>query len=442
MSKVKGIVMSVSDRGIVVLGKDGSFYKVPKPEEVPLIGEEIEINLSANESRDGYEEKRNWFSTQKIRSLGLVAAILLIVIATVFFFPSSPQAAYVVALDINPSMELYLDHDDKVLKIIPYGQDAEQLLAKTNLKGKEFSLAILEITRKAEEKGLLPDGNAEIIATIIDWDEERDYGENLLRKLNKQLRQNNKSYHVQVHTESKDILEEAHKEKLPINKYLILKQAEQKGIPVQKDEIEGKSVRQLMDAYQVNPFKMKDQKKTEDNHSSKHEKKAKRNLKQNDEEKSGQKLHNNREKKSELKDKQFEQKDDRLKREKEKNEKIEFEKGDVEEKFDREKQERLNREEEKKKRSERETDKEDRSVREKEKTVKTEKTEKERRKLEEKRKDNSRKDRDRSGREHERSGKEHENKERKSETRQKNNDDKPHSKRESNGNESKDDGSR
>jgi len=153
------------------------------------------------------EEK--FMTFKRILPLGLAAALLLAVMASwSFFVPgvSAPvttgtaaekpaSSAYaMVAIDINPSFEVYMDDSFKVVSIQATNKDAKQLYQEetarfTALIGQNQAEAVVAIVALAKEKGFLPnDATVEtaskyvLVTTAIldaDADGEKDTEESL-----------------------------------------------------------------------------------------------------------------------------------------------------------------------------------------------------------------------------------------------------------------------
>lgn len=98
----------------------------------------------------------------KMRYLSMVAAILLIVIMVNTSLLNVTYA--VLSLDINPSVEMTLNRNGKVLQILSLNEDASALLSGINLKGKNYNIAIDEILKQAKTFGYSIDQRSVLIA--------------------------------------------------------------------------------------------------------------------------------------------------------------------------------------------------------------------------------------------------------------------------------------
>lgn len=115
MKETKGLVMKITDQFIVVMCDDGKFRNLPLPKKVPSVGERISVPLR--------KKKRIPYAW-----LYSAAACLFIFIGISIFFQAQPKYDQVIAIDINPSLELYLDSEDRVVEVKPLNTDAEKVL--------------------------------------------------------------------------------------------------------------------------------------------------------------------------------------------------------------------------------------------------------------------------------------------------------------------------
>lgn len=240
MKKGKGIVLEVTRDAVILLGKDGSFIRRPHPHPLPLLGEEIEYELEEEkiiEKRPAsFFGRRTPLSAHPLRRVALVAMPLILILTGVFlFFPMQPEAAYVVALDINPNLELYVDAHDRVQRVRTYSAETVPFLAGLQLTGMEIERAIREITEKAKKEGYLNSNSAPMVATVIPL-KDPNQKEEIVQKIEKALRPTTLSQDVILTSTDKKSLEEAHQENLPVYKYAVLRFLEEKGSKVTEEK--------------------------------------------------------------------------------------------------------------------------------------------------------------------------------------------------------------
>ncbi len=95
-----------------------------------------------------------------------------------------PEAASYVSLDINPSIELTLDKDDKVLSVYGANEDAQVLLyQESGIIGADVETAVEKITSLAVELGYLDESNT-VVETSVTSSKSDILSEKLLEKVN------------------------------------------------------------------------------------------------------------------------------------------------------------------------------------------------------------------------------------------------------------------
>ena len=136
--------------------------------------------LSRCEERKGTEklimmEKK----TAKRRWTTLVAACLALMLlgGGGLFFQQANAVASVVSLDVNPSIELRVNRDEKVLSCTPLNEDAQEILEDmgggADLKGAKLDVAVNAIVGSLVRKGYLSEISSAIMISVEDKDSAR-----------------------------------------------------------------------------------------------------------------------------------------------------------------------------------------------------------------------------------------------------------------------------
>ncbi len=109
-------------------------------------------------------KKKGGFRVMKKKytfALGAAAVLLFGILIGFFAFDGSPADEPIVTgyytVDINPSICLGVDADDKVAKVISQNEDADVLLSDLDFEGDDIQAAILEIVNAARAAGYLAD---------------------------------------------------------------------------------------------------------------------------------------------------------------------------------------------------------------------------------------------------------------------------------------------
>ena len=143
--------------------------------------------LSRCEERKGTERLMTEKKTAMRRWTTLVAACLALMLlgGGGLFYQQANAVASVVSLDVNPSIELRVNQDEKVLSCTPLNEDAKEILEDmgggADLKGAKLDVAVNAIVGSLVRKGYLSEISSAIMISVEDKDSTR--AEKLQREL-------------------------------------------------------------------------------------------------------------------------------------------------------------------------------------------------------------------------------------------------------------------
>ncbi|WP_028986310.1 anti-sigma-I factor RsgI family protein [Thermicanus aegyptius] len=228
-----GTVMKITEQCIVVLCEDGKFRNLPHPPVMPKLGEIIpvpdaEITIKRN----------RW---QRFKKYGMIAAAFLFLIGItilVKLMEISSQPVALVAIDINPGFELFVDGKGKVEKAVPVNDDAKWIMSEEQLIGKEFYTAVRFIVKKAEERGFL---DTQTDKRWI-WISVVDFGKAAFDVDTKKIIAGDQDYKIKMFDANEHQMEQAKKARLTLNKYIVYEQAKRKGIELSVEELRTHSI--------------------------------------------------------------------------------------------------------------------------------------------------------------------------------------------------------
>ena len=135
--------------------------------------------LSRCEERKGTEKPMTVQKTTKRRWTTLVAAGLALMLlgGGGLFYQQANAVASVVSLDVNPSIELRVNRDEKVLSCTPLNEDAQEILEDmgggADLKGAKLDVAVNAIVGSLVRKGYLSEISSAIMISVEDKDRAR-----------------------------------------------------------------------------------------------------------------------------------------------------------------------------------------------------------------------------------------------------------------------------
>jgi Anti-sigma factor N-terminus len=118
----KGIIVEVNKRHLIVLAEGGEFKKIKKTNPAYAVGQEIRLPLAQENKRSIFSVLINW-------KTGIAVAIAIFLLFFQVLSPLSGPGAYAyVGMDMDPSLELKIDENLKVLDIFAFNQQGHSVL--------------------------------------------------------------------------------------------------------------------------------------------------------------------------------------------------------------------------------------------------------------------------------------------------------------------------
>ncbi len=173
--------MDVNDEYVTMLTPEGEFVKANHMKESYEIGEEITF-FPINE-RVSNTSKQRFFQVKKWR-YALASSLVAILLLSLFipFSPRNEVYAY-MSIDINPSFEVGLDENLRVVSLEALNDEAKKLLeSMPDWKNSTLDSITEKIIQHSKNKGYLEDGKQVLITTVVtdthdtDVDRELEHG--------------------------------------------------------------------------------------------------------------------------------------------------------------------------------------------------------------------------------------------------------------------------
>ena len=102
---------------------------------------------------------------KKMKKYLFILPVLLLVIAGIIYY-TNYRVDSLLFIEVNPSFELKLNSQDKVIDIIGKNDDAKTFLKDFKISKKDVDLVMESITIKLLEKGFLIDESSNMIITV------------------------------------------------------------------------------------------------------------------------------------------------------------------------------------------------------------------------------------------------------------------------------------
>jgi hypothetical protein len=225
---IEGIVVKVTEDLIVLLCPNGTFKNVARASHVapPLLGEHY-IHV---------EKQKSW-----LKYVSMVAVVFLAILSYAMY--PTDNNTYVLAIDINPSIELVLNKEMQINKVTGYNEEGEALLASLHLKGASLAEALEKIVDYSFEAGYLTHSDGFLETAIIPLKKE---DHTLVERIEKTITASVPAdIGVKVTKNNTGTYDQAKTMKVSVNKFNHLKELENDGVIKTIEEGKGKTVSEL-----------------------------------------------------------------------------------------------------------------------------------------------------------------------------------------------------
>ncbi len=242
MGKIRGMVLRVEERQVVVITEEGDYLKVKMPVRRPSPGETIELPIKKPVS---------------FRPKYVVAAILIIFMALsgLKIFTTPPVFAS-VALDMTPSVQLTIGKGNLVIQSQAQNPEGEKLLKELDLKGLDVYQAVNLITAKAAEMNFFDSERKNLaLATVIPLREAPDETgidkNKIMQVIHDEMYERKYDGYVVVNQAGKEIIQQAEETGLPVNRYMLMKKYREQGIEIPPEILKDSSPSQVIQSNQM-----------------------------------------------------------------------------------------------------------------------------------------------------------------------------------------------
>ncbi|WNB92907.1 hypothetical protein [Bacillus sp. NEB1478] len=157
-----GIVIEINNKKATLLMKDGTFVtvKIPKGKR-PLVGKEYQTSYFSF-------KKRSLFALPSL-SLSVAVLVAFVFLSGIIPIGSQSAAAAYVSFDINPSLEVGVNDEMKVVELSAFNKEAKQLIKKHHLSIDEhpsFQVFANQLINAYEAEGYMKSDHSMLITTV------------------------------------------------------------------------------------------------------------------------------------------------------------------------------------------------------------------------------------------------------------------------------------
>jgi hypothetical protein len=161
----KGIVMEIDGRFLTLLTPEGEFLKARKEKHDYLIGQEIDF-FPINQVT-----KKNKSMFYHFPGKVAAAAVLAIMVGVASFLPiyNNNEVYAYMSIDVNPSIELAVNADLKVVDLKGYNVEGKQIISKIKeWKHEKVSTVTSTIIEEIKNQGFFENHDKVVISAVYD----------------------------------------------------------------------------------------------------------------------------------------------------------------------------------------------------------------------------------------------------------------------------------
>lgn len=214
----RGNIVEVCNDSIVVITEECTFERIKK-------------SAGLEEGMEVYFEERDIIrkSNTTVRNISkMAAAIILLVITSIYgiqFWDINYRPVAIVSIDINPSVEIKINRNHRVINASPLNEDALNLSLK-KLKGQILVNALDELVQIAKSEGYVKENEENYILLAVvglnHYEKDTEALEQLLAEGKEKIEtvSNEHGQHIEVVTveSNKETLKKARKEHISVGK--------------------------------------------------------------------------------------------------------------------------------------------------------------------------------------------------------------------------------
>ncbi|MBT2660460.1 anti-sigma factor domain-containing protein [Bacillus sp. ISL-45] len=178
----KGVILEINDLYLTLLTPEGEFLRARKLQQDYQVGEEIHFFPDTQTVK---QKKFNlsFLNSFKTRSIALAAVFMLAMTALVPAYQNGQVYAY-MSIDVNPSIELAVNDDLKVLRLKGYNPEGEEIIGEIkDWKKKDAAVVAEMILEEIEEEGFFKEKNDVVIATVHNQKANESVDQKLEKKI-------------------------------------------------------------------------------------------------------------------------------------------------------------------------------------------------------------------------------------------------------------------
>ncbi|MBD7962790.1 anti-sigma-I factor RsgI family protein [Fictibacillus norfolkensis] len=246
----KAIIVEVNKRHVIVLAEGGEFKKIKNTNASYMVGQEIRLPVKQENKRSIFSIFVNW-------KTGTAVALAIFLLFFQVLSPISGPGAYAyVGINMDPSLELKIDEEMRVLDILAYNQQGHMVLDRLDdWENEKIDHVTDLIFDTCEDLGYLKSKEEVLITTTLSEEIPADKEKEIKQQVNKVMTEKAKKNSIEMTTivmSSKE-REQSKKMKMSPGHYAIYKAAKKSGMSITKNEISNLTIEEISE--KVGPIK-------------------------------------------------------------------------------------------------------------------------------------------------------------------------------------------
>jgi hypothetical protein len=202
--------MEIDERFLTLLTPEGEFLKARRQKQDYLIGEEINFFPVSFEQR----KKSLFLHLLPGKALAAAAIAAIVIIGSFFPFYGSNDVYAYMSIDVNPSIELAVNNDLKVIDMEAFNDEGKRVLMEIDdWKRHEVSNVANQIIVEMKKQGYLQKQTQVVISTVYDDKKEMKTEKKLAESIQQiETKINKENLQLTVIEATKEDREVAHKQ--------------------------------------------------------------------------------------------------------------------------------------------------------------------------------------------------------------------------------------
>lgn len=220
--ETRGIIVKLKGKSCIVLTPCGEYREVPLPKTgSPAVGREIFL---VRKKLPSY-----------LRNFMVAASLLVFIMAGQFLLGQTPPAAAYLTIDINPSVELAVASNGRVVSSRGLNSDGDIVLGKVKVDGRDLYEAVELIVAQAVTDQYLGKDDENVILTTLTFEDNVTVAiemDSVCQAIKNPLNSSGVDAEIIVEPVGPEMRREAKVNGISTGRYLIMQKSEERGEPV------------------------------------------------------------------------------------------------------------------------------------------------------------------------------------------------------------------